>query len=111
MGDIGRMDQRITLQSYAFTSDGAGGQTRALADFASVPTVWAQVQPVRGSERFQEDRTTAVGMYLFTIRYRDDINEGDVILWRSEPYNIRTVKRTSGRELRLVLEAERGVSV
>lgn len=107
----GDMDQRITLQAYTYTSDGAGGQTRALTNLPSVPSVWAHVQPVRGAERFQEGRTTAVGTYLFTIRYRTDISEGDVILWRSEPYNIRQIKRTSGRELNFVIEAERGVSV
>ena len=111
MVGAGDMDQRVTLQTYTFTSDGAGGQTRELANVPSVPTVWAKVQPVRGAERFQEERTVAVGTYLFTIRYRTDISEGDVIMWRSEPYNIRTVKRTSGRMLNLVIEAERWVSV
>ena len=106
----GALDQRVTFQAYTFTPDGAGGQTRALANVASVPTVWASVKSVRGSEVFREDRTAAIGSYLFTVRYRTDINEGDVIVWRSETYNIRNVKRSSGRELYLVIEAERGAA-
>ena len=105
----GELDQRVTLRSYTQTPDGMGGQVRAAADFATTPTVWAKVQPVRGSEKFQEERTAAVSTYLITIRYRDDVNEGHFVRWRGSDYNIRNVKRTSGRELNLVLECERGV--
>lgn len=106
----GALDQRITFQTYTFTPDGGGGQTRALGNVASTPTVWAGVKAVRGSEVYREDRTAAIGSYLFTVRYRDDINEGDVVIWRSETYNIRNVKRSSGRKLYSVIEAERGVA-
>ena len=110
MVGAGELDQRITFQSYSSVSDGAGGYTRTWANFSSVPTVWAKAQPVRGSEGFEEGRTNATQTYLFTVRYREDVNEADRILWRGEEYNIRTVKRVSGRNINLVIEAERGAS-
>lgn len=110
MQKIGQLDQRITLQSYTLAPDGAGGQARTWADFASVPNVWAHVRPGAGGERFEEDRTTANTVTLFTIRYRSDVDERHRIVWNSETYNIRQVKRASNREHFLLIVAERGVS-
>lgn len=104
------LDQRITFQRNTPVSDGMGGQTKAWADLSDTPTVWANAKPVRGMETLEDGGTVAKAQHLFTIRYRDDVSELDRIVWRDESYNIRTVKRTSGRELFLVIEAERGVA-
>lgn len=107
---IGQLDQRITLQSYTLAADGAGGQAKTWANFASVPNVWARVQPGVGSERFNEDRVNAIAPTIFTIRYRSDVDERHRIIWNSEEYNIRQVKRAGGRDLYLVIVADRGAS-
>lgn len=107
---IGQLDQRITLQSYTLASDGAGGQAKTWANFASVPTVWAHVKPGAGGERFTEDRVNANTVTIFTIRYRSDIDERHRIIWQGDEYNIRQVKRASNREQFLAIVAERGVS-
>jgi SPP1 family predicted phage head-tail adaptor len=106
----GQLDQRITFQANTATPDGMGGNTKAWANFATTPTVWAGVKAGRGNEGMDEGGTVASGLWLFTIRYRADVNEVDRLLWRGEPYNIRNVKRTSQRDLLVVIEAERGVA-
>lgn len=106
---IGKLDQRVTFQSRNSASDGMGGSSPQWANFASVPTVWARVEPQGAGEAFQNDRTNATMRARVTIRYRDDVSEGDRLLWLSEPYNIRGIMREGARPLYLVLECERGV--
>lgn len=108
--NAGKLDQRVTLQANTTVSDGMGGNTKGWADFATTPTVWAGVKAVRGNEGMDEGGTVASGLWLFTIRYRADVNETDRLMWRNEPYNIRNVKRSSQRDLYVIIEAERGVA-
>ena len=107
---IGAMDQQITFQRAADTADGAGGITQAWANIAANPTVWANVKAKSGREALNEGRMTAVFVTVFTIYHRSDISELDRIVWNGENYNIRAILRTSGREMRLQIEAERGVA-
>lgn len=107
---IGRMDQRITLQRIVRTADGAGGISEAWADFEDCPTVWANVVAKSGTESMIEGRMTSTFTVLFGIHNRRDINPRDRIIWQGVAYNIRGIRDMGGRELRLVIEAERGVT-
>lgn len=106
---IGRLDQRITFQSYTTVSDGAGGQEKTWADLASVPSVWAQVLPGGGGERFEEDRDNARQVVVFRVRTRTDITEAMRVVWRGVNYNIRSLPDLGTRDLYMRIEAERGV--
>lgn len=110
MGSIGKMDQRITLQSFSSVSDGGGGFTKAWADLPSAPTVWADARPATGREQYTEGRDVATAMTVFLIRNRSDVNEECRVVWGGENYNIRDIKRAGGREMYLEIVAERGVS-
>lgn len=110
MARAGDLDQRITFQGFTTTSNGMGGGSKVWADIADTPTVWAGVQSGGGGENFEEGRTNASEMAMFTIRNRDDVSEVNRIVWLGENYNIRQVKRTGGRNLYLEINAERGVS-
>jgi len=107
---IGAMDQRITLQRIARTADGAGGITEAWSDFADCPVIWANVIAKAGNETMIDGRMTATFTVLFTIHNRRDIEPRDRIIWQGVAYNIRGIRDMGGRELRLVIEAERGVA-
>lgn len=111
MSRPGRLTERITFQRRTTSSDGGGGVTEGLANIATVPTVWAHVMPIRGTEETDSDRVNARGRFLFTIRNRDDIDETMTIVWRSVTYNIRHVHRESPIEHYLKIEAERGARV
>lgn len=105
-----RFANKITLQHYAKVSDGGGGYTHTWADLTKNATVWADVIAKSGRESMNEGRTEARFMVLFTIYNRDDLDERDRIMWNGTPYNIRGIRREGQRELRLVIEAERGVA-
>lgn len=107
---IGKLDQQITFQRSVDTADGAGGVTRAWANLATDATVWAKVTARAGRESLDEGRMTASFVKLFTVHNRDDLTELDRIIWNGENYNIRGIRREGGRNLLLVIEAERGVA-
>ncbi|MFP1646116.1 phage head closure protein [Pontitalea aquivivens] len=106
----GKLDQRITFQRYSETPDGGGGVTRAWADLAALPTVWAHVKARAGREAVTEGRMAASFSVFFTIYHRDDITERDRIIWGGTPYNIRGILREGSGQRLLVIEAERGVA-
>lgn len=107
---IGSLDQRITLQRKTSAADGYGGVTEAWANLGTNAYVWAAVKAKAGREGMVEGRTTATFVTMFTIHYRQDLTELDRIVWQSENYNIRSIRREGSRQLFLVIEAERGVA-
>ena len=106
----GKLDQLVTIQRPAETSDGIGGTTRAWADLATDPAVWAHVKAKSGREAMAEDRINAAFVVVFTIRNRTDLSELDRIVWNGEAYNIRGILREGERGLYLRIEAERGAA-
>ncbi len=104
------MDQRITLQRRTESPDGGGGVVRGWANVERDAVVWAEVFAKAAREGLDEGRVNATMTILFTIWNRDDLSETCRILWNGEVYNIRGLRRMGGRQLRLVIEAERGVA-
>jgi SPP1 family predicted phage head-tail adaptor len=65
------MKQRIEIQNYTTESDGMGG-TNATWDEAD--TVWANIEPVNGSQTWQIESLKGNISHVVTIRYRSDIS-------------------------------------
>jgi SPP1 family predicted phage head-tail adaptor len=103
----GELDQRVTFRREQQTSDGMGGQSKTWGDVA---TVWAHVRPMSGREREHADRLNAEANYLIVIRYRTDIDETDVAVWKGRQFNLR-FNKDRARSRFLEIEAERGVVV
>ncbi len=110
MGKAGAMDQPIALERKAATADGGGGEVYTWAPLPIDPRVWASVKAKAGREAMDEGRTSAAFVVLFTIYNRADLTETDRIIWDGVAYNIQGIRREGGRDLRLVIEAERGVA-
>ncbi len=106
----GNLDQRVTFQAVTRVADNMGGATETWGNVPSVPTVWANVVPLKGREMAEADRVAAKLMVRVTVRHRTDIAEDDRLLWKGEAYNIRTIKRAGSRVQYLELEAERGAA-
>ncbi len=110
MSRIGRLDQRITFQDVTLTPDGAGGQEQVWTDLEKVPTVWAQMLPGGGGERFEEQRMSAQHQVTFRIRSRDDLSERMRVVWNGETYDIRSLPDRGTRDRYMRVIAERGVT-
>lgn len=103
---IGKLDQRVSLQSKTLTDDGAGGASETWTEYAEV---WAQVRPMTGREREIAMRNEAHANYVVTIRHRT-VSPLDRILWRGRYLNIRFVKEAGPRNQYLDIEAEMGTA-
>lgn len=104
----GELDQLITIQRETRTADGMGGASVSLTTVVS--DLWAHVRPRSGKERGAFDRVEASAMYLFVVRYRDDIRESDRVVWNGDTYNIRAILTRGARSNWLEFDAERGVT-
>lgn len=103
---IGELTELVTLHRRTLTSDGMGGQTASLNQYAQV---WAHIRPATGKESELAMRTDASRGYLVVIRNRSDIQEGDIVRWAGRDLNIRFLRDRGNRPLYLELEADYGV--
>lgn len=104
----GELSHRVTFKRETSTPDGMGGY---LKSFADVCTVWALVRPMSGREREFADSIESSANYRIVIRYRPDIRENDICVWRGRQMNIRNVKDRGPQSLFLEMDAEAGVAV
>ncbi|WP_169331897.1 phage head closure protein [Zavarzinella formosa] len=82
----GKMDKRVAIQSVTRVSDGQGGFTDSWATDA---TVWANVNPTKGWEKFQAQQTQTPVTHKITIRYRSGITTKQRVLFGSRVFNIK----------------------
>lgn len=91
----GRLDRRITIQSRTVMQDGFGAEIASWSDEA---TVWAEVKPLRGSERWAAMEVAADLPTRFTIRYRAEPSTVDNrIAYKGRIYDIQSVNEIGRR--------------
>ena len=103
----GELDQRVEFKSVTTLKDEGGGSSKS---FATNFKCWAKVKAKSGNEQNQTDQIEAVGKYQFVIRWRNDFDEANQIIWNGNAYNITFIAEMGGRKLYLAIDAERGVA-
>lgn len=101
----GALNEQITINRFELTPDAIGGFSR---DKVATISEWALIKPKGGKERDEYSQLNATRMYVFVIRYRDDLTEGDEIEWRGKEFNIRYIADKGPQSLYLEVEAESG---
>lgn len=99
---VGRLDRRIVIQESTETKDVYGQPVKT---WATLATVWAQVDDKSGGETYQAEQLTAYRKTVFVIRFRSGIEERMRILYNNRYYDILS-KQAPDRNRFLVLEAE-----
>ena len=99
----GALRERIGVYRKTLTPDGRGGFTDIWALRVSVR---ARVDSSSASVRFFAQGHEDAATHRFVIRYRDDIDSTDVILWRGEAYSILRPIDIEARRRWLLLEAK-----
>lgn len=107
-GIIGGLRRRVTLQTETHVSDEAGGYTVGWSDVA---TVWVEVTPLSGQERYAARRIQAQVTHRVRMRYREGVTASMRIVCGGRFFNIRAVLNRSEAGRWLELLAEEGVAV
>lgn len=105
--NIGRLRERVTIQSNVSVSDGAGGQTLTWTDLS---TVWARVEPLQGKEVVQASQIQGPFTHRIWLRYRTDVGLAMRVLWGLKYMNVRAVVQSEKRAFTQLL-CEEGVAV
>lgn len=83
--DIGRLDQRITLEQRTASVDALG---QAVESWSPVATVWAAAEPLAGREFFAAGQTQSAAAVRFTIRWLAGVSAAMRVVWRGLPHAI-----------------------
>lgn len=86
---VGRLNQRIQIQTYSETQNSFGEVVR---EYSTLYSRWAQVKPTGGAESIQADEKVASRVAEFTIRMQGTtINETYRIVWNNYTWEIVSI--------------------
>ena len=86
---IGRLRQEIDVQTNSKIADGMGGFT---SGWATDQTVWADIQPVRGNEKYFGDKLEDRITHRIYVRYEIDIQTTQRILFEGRIFQVKSVR-------------------
>ena len=96
----GRLRHRVDLQSVAESQSGTGAVKRSWSTYA---TVWAEVRPAQGGERFTAQRVTAETTHTVRIRWRSGVTTADRVKFGARVFEIESILNPDERDRELVL--------
>ncbi len=99
----GDLRHRVILQTV--TRPTSPGATKVVADVA---TVWAAIEPLRGTALFQAQQAQSRVTGRIRIRYRSDVRAGMQVKFGSRYYQVEAVipPEERKRELHLLVSEE-----
>jgi SPP1 family predicted phage head-tail adaptor len=93
---LNRLDERVTLQTAVRSADGGGGFSES---WNTIATVWAAIAPATSSASTDAERQQTSRRYKVNVRYRNDLNVGMRLLWRSKALRVVGAGERSPRSL------------
>lgn len=99
---------KVTVQQRTRVADGAGGFEDG---WETVVTLWASVDPIRGSERYAAGQVAATATHKFLMRYHSAIRADMRFSWNGTYYNIRSITNVGERDRFLEIYAEEGAAL
>lgn len=100
----GRMDRRVTLQRRVMAENAYGEQVEAWTDLC---TVWAEMVPLRGVERFAAQQTAASSDTKWRIRYLTGLTPVDRLVHAGRVHDV-TAMMEIGRKMGLEIHTTAG---
>ena len=96
----GNLRQRVVIQQLTRTDDGAGGYTET---WAAIATVFADVYPLKGNERYEAQQVQANLSHRVTIRYRAGVEPSMRLQYGTRILTIEAVIDPEERHRELIL--------
>jgi SPP1 family predicted phage head-tail adaptor len=106
----GKRDQRVTVERYGETPDGAGGTLQGWAAFCQR---WVEVKPMSGRERSQAQQTESPSNYRMVFPHDSvtaEITTADRVVWRGKTGQIRFIADAGPRPTEFTIDVEFGVT-
>ncbi len=98
---------RVSLQSSADSADGGGGAATVWSDVA---TLWASIEPLKGSERMSAQQLESRLTHRVRLRHRSGVTTAMRLKFGVRIFNIRAVVNPAMRNRLLELLCEEGVA-
>lgn len=98
MIDPGKMKHYIALQHWSETRTASGFATQTYTTYASV---WSALRTLSGRERLSAQQVNATLTHEITIRYRDDVQADDRIVWGSRIFDIKDVRNVDEADVEI----------
>ena len=105
----GELDQRIDIKYKSKVADGGGGNVITWQILGC--NIFAKAEPLSGNEALKYNKLNAIALYKFVVRYREDIDETQKIIWNGDEYDIKYILGRGVRKLYLEFIAERGATL
>lgn len=104
--DPGRLRHRVKLQSLTRTPDAGGGYTETMTDVA---TVWAQVEPLEGTEQLRAMQVSPTLSHRIRMRYKANVTPAMQAVYNGRTFDITSVidPGERHREIELLVEERR----
>lgn len=80
--DAGKLRHRIELQSLETTKDTFGADTATGQVWTTYATVWAEVKPLTGTERYGAQQVQASMSHQIRLRWREGVLATHRARWR-----------------------------
>ena len=100
---IGKMRERVTIQSPTEVRSPSGETTLS---WATVATVWASVDGLSTREILQAQQANVVATHKIKIRYRAGVSHTQRIIWRGRTMEMSSVVERDGRTSLEILARE-----
>ncbi|HEX3653730.1 MAG TPA: phage head closure protein [Rhizomicrobium sp.] len=101
---LSQLNRRVALETQTLTPDGGGGYS---GGWSTVATVWAEIEPISGSDVFGPDAGEALVKYRVAIRRRTDVIAGMRVNDGGRLFIIRAVLDEGPQSQFLTLLAEK----
>jgi SPP1 family predicted phage head-tail adaptor len=105
MNSIGKMRYQVKLQSPTSTTDAGGGRSQV---WSTLGTIWANIVPKSGTERYKHDQIEDTTTHDVYIRYRSDIDAKYRILYGSRVFSIKAILNVEERDRFYLLSCTEG---
>jgi SPP1 family predicted phage head-tail adaptor len=98
-----KLNKRITITRPITTISASGQQT--ITEWEPFAQAWANVRPLRGTEKFEANQIGNTVTHKITVRYRDDIDEGMRLCYDQKELDIKTIINVREENRWLEIEA------
>lgn len=101
--NIGKMNQRVTLQSPTESKSRSGEVTLTWSDYDET---WASVDGLSSRDIMQAMQANVVATHRIRIRHRDGVSHEHRLLWRGKTMEIASVVERDNRTALEILARE-----